>query len=93
MLAGPAHSNDMQFLQGQDQPHGAMYARNANDGIMHHQYKRGILYIRMDTLNKKKSSCVSCSDDDQFNERSIKEQEHGKLYNGPSNCLYPHSFT
>ncbi|KAI7886305.1 hypothetical protein K492DRAFT_203387 [Lichtheimia hyalospora FSU 10163] len=54
MLAGSTHSNDMQFIQGQDQLHGAMYARNANDGIMH-QYKK---------------------DDGQFNERSIKEQEH-----------------
>lgn len=58
MLAGPARSNDMQFLQGQDQPHGAMYSRNANDGSMHHQYKRGILHIRKDTLNKKKRAHV-----------------------------------
>ena len=54
MLAGSTHSNDMQFIQGQDQPHGAMYARNANDGIMH-QYKKGMLYIRKDTIKYKRS--------------------------------------
>lgn len=36
-----------------------------------------ILYIRKDTLNKR-AHVFLCSDDDQFNERSVKEQEHGK---------------
>lgn len=57
MLAGPAQSNDMQFPQGQDQSHGAMYARNASDGIMH-QYKRGIFHIRKDTLNKTRAHVI-----------------------------------